>query len=139
MERQLDSFAAACASLQAWSSQCTWIPQFDSAGSYMCTPYEEAGLLNWFRGILSDGGGLNNVKMTAQWCSNVLRMVTPHMWLCRDLLDQVDRSALERAALVSEANGTFKIVLRAGVGIDELEMALLPILPVESVRITPAE
>jgi len=80
MEKQLDGFAAEHLSLQAWSSQCTWIPLFDHAGSYERTAYEEASLLNWFRGIISDGDGLNDEKMTAQWCGNVLRMVTPQMW-----------------------------------------------------------
>ena len=66
-------------------------------------------MLNWFRGIISDGGGLNDKKMTAQWCGNVLRMVTPQLWLCRNLIDQVNRAALERVAQVSETNGVHKI------------------------------
>ena len=136
MEQQLDSFAAERLPLQAWSSQCTWIPVFDSAGSYDRTVYEDASLLNWFRGILSDGGGLNPEKMTAQWCGNVLRMVTPRLWLCRNLMDQVNRAALERVAQVSETNGVYKIALRPGCTLDELELALLPILPVESARIS---
>ena len=52
--------------------------------------------------------------MSAQWCSNVLRMVAPHMWLCRNLIDQVDSEALERVAQVTETNGAYKIELRAG-------------------------
>ena len=85
MEQQLDTFAAQCAPLQAWSSQCTWIPAFDSAEDYERTLYEESSTMNWFRGILNTDSGLNDAKMTARWCSNVLRMVTPHMWLCRNL------------------------------------------------------
>ena len=50
--------------------------------------------------------------------------------------DQVNRTALERVALVSETNGVYKIVLRPGCALDELELALLPILPVESARIS---
>jgi hypothetical protein len=136
MEQQLDRFAAARQPLQAWSSQCTWIPVFDQAESYERTVYEEASVLNWFRGIFSNGVGLNDSKMTAAWCGNVLRMVTPHLWLCRSLMDQVDRAALERVAQVSEANGVCKIALRPGCALDELELALLPILPVESARIS---
>jgi hypothetical protein len=136
MEKQLDGFAADHLPLQAWSSQCTWIPMFDRADSYERTAYEEASLLNWFRGISSDGGGLNDMKMTAQWCGNVLRMVTPHLWLCRNLIDQVNRAALERVAHVSETNGVHRIALRPGCALDELELALLPILPVESARIS---
>ena len=50
--------------------------------------------------------------MTALWCGNVLRMVTPQLWLGRNLIDQVNRAALERVAQVSETNGVHKIVLR---------------------------
>jgi hypothetical protein len=76
------------------------------------------------------------MKMSAQWCGNVLRMVTPHLWLCRNLIDQVNRAALERVAQVSETNGVHRIALRPGCALDELELALLPILPVESARIS---
>jgi hypothetical protein len=136
MEQQLDRFAAERLPLQAWISQCTWIPVFDRADSYERTVYEEVSLLNWFRGILGNDNGLNGLKMTAPWCANVLRMVTPHLWLCRNLLDQVDTAALERVALVSETGGVYKVALRAGCALDELELALLPILPVESARIS---
>jgi hypothetical protein len=73
--------------------------------------------------------------MSLQWCSHVLRMITPHMWICRALLEQVDRAALEAVAQVDEVNDAFKIVLREGKGLDDLELALLPVLPVESVRV----
>ena len=135
MERQLDRFAAAQLPLQGWTSQNTWIPAFDQADAYAQTVYEESSVLNWFRGII-DGHGLYPVKMTAQWCGNVLRMVAPQMWLCRNLIDQVNRAALERVAQVGETNGVYKIALRPGCALDELELALLPILPVESARIT---
>ncbi len=135
MEEQLNSFAAECSLLQGWNGQCTWIPEFDRAGSYERTVYEDASVLNWFRGIFVNDQGLNQVKMTAQWCSNVLRMVTPQLWLCRNLIDQVDRAALERVAQIRETNGVYRIALRPGHALDELELALLPILPVESARI----
>jgi hypothetical protein len=48
----------------------------------------------------------------------------------------MNRAALERVALVSESNGVFKIALRPGRALDELELALLPILPIESARIS---
>jgi hypothetical protein len=73
--------------------------------------------------------------MSLQWCKNVLRMITPHMWVCRALIDQLDRAALDRVAHVTETNDAFKIALREGQGLDDLELALLPILPVESVRV----
>jgi len=136
MEKQLDGFATEQLPLQAWSSQCTWIPIFDHAGSYERTAYEDASVLNWFRGIIGDDNGLNDKQMTALWCGNVLRMVTPQLWLGRNLIDQVNRAALERVAQVSETNGVHKIVLRPGCALDELELALLPILPVESARIS---
>ncbi len=135
MERQIDAFAAEHAPLQAWHGQSTWIPLFDQADEYQRTTYEESSVLNWFRGIAGIEGGLNDEKMSAQWCSNVLRMVTPRMWLCRNLIEQVDKTALDLVALVTEANGTYQISLRQGRALDELEIALLPILPVESSRI----
>ena len=78
---------------------------------------------------------MNASKMSVEWCSNVVRMVTPHMWLCRTLLQQVDRASLETVAEVTETNDAFKIALREGQGLDDLELALLPVLPVESVRL----
>ena len=74
--------------------------------------------------------------MTDVWCRNVLRMVTPRLWLCRVLFEQVSKVELDRVALVSEINGRFKVALRPGFALDELELALLPILPVESARIS---
>jgi hypothetical protein len=135
MKDRLDDLVARRAVLQAWHSQCTWQPLFDHADDYHRTVYEENSVLNWFRGILHTDGGLNPSKMSLEWCRNVLRMVTPHLWICRALMNQVDRAALERVAHVSETNDAFKIALREGQGLDDLELALLPILPVESVRV----
>jgi hypothetical protein len=67
--------------------------------------------LTEFRGILQTDSGLNASKMSLQWCSNVLRMVTPHMWVCRPLLQQVDRAALEAVAQVTETNDPFPDLL----------------------------
>ena len=135
MKDRLDDFAAQHSVLQAWHGQCTWHPLFDHADDYHRTVYEEHSVLNWFRGILQTDSGLNASKMSFEWCSNVLRMVTPHMWLCRALIQQVDRAALEAVAQVTETNDAFRITLREGQGLDDLEIALLPVLPVESVRV----
>lgn len=135
MKTQLDGFAARHPVLQAWHSQSTWRPLFDHADDYHRTAYEEHSVLNWFRGILQTDGGLNALKMSLEWCSNVLRMVTPHMWMCGTLIDQVNRQALESVAEVSATNGAFKVVLKDGKGLDDLELALLAILPVEHVRV----
>jgi hypothetical protein len=137
MKDRLDEFAARHPVLQAWHSQYTRQPLFDHADDYHRTVYEDHSVLNWFRGILQTDGGLNASKMSLQWCRNVLRMVTPHMWICRALLDQLDRPTLEAAAQVTETNDVFKLVLREDQGLDDLELALLPVLPVESVRVTP--
>lgn len=123
--------------LQAWHGQYTWRPLFDHADDYHRTAYEEHSVLNWFRGILQNDGGLNASKMSLEWCRNVLRMITPHMWMCRALLEQVDKTALEAVAAIGEANDAFRIVLKEGLRLDDLELALLPILPVESARLRP--
>ena len=135
MKDRLDDFAARHSLLQAWHGQSAWQPLFDHADDYHRTVYEEHSVLNWFRGILQTDGGLNASKMSEQWCRNVLRMVTPHMWICGTLLQQVDRAALEAVAMVTETNDAFRIALREGRGLDDLELALLPVLPVESVRV----
>jgi hypothetical protein len=57
------------------------------------------------------------------------------MWLCGTLLHQVDRAALEAVAQVTGTNEAFKIALREGQRLDDLELALLPVLPVESARV----
>ena len=64
--------------------------------------------------------------------------VTPHMWLGRSLIEQVDRTALDAVAHVTETNDAFRIVLREGQGLDDLELALLSVLPVESARLRTA-
>jgi hypothetical protein len=135
MQDRVDGFAARHRVLQAWHSQCTWRPLFDHADDYHRTVYEDSSVLNWFRGILQTDGGLNNSKMSVEWCRNVLRMVTPHLWICRAPIEQVDRAALESVAIVTETNDAFRIALREGRALDDLELALLPILPVESVRL----
>ena len=135
MKDRIDDFAAQHPVLQAWHSQCTWPPMFDHAYDYHRTVYEEHSVLNWFRGILQTDGGLDASKMSLQWCRNVLRMVTPHMWICRALLQQVDRTALEAVAQVTETNDALKIALTEGQRMDDLELALLPVLPVESARV----
>ena len=136
MKDRIDDFAAHNPVLQAWHGQSTWWPLFDHADDYHRSVYEETSVLNWFRGILQNDGGLNGPKMSLQWCRNVLRMVTPHMWVCRALLEQVDNAALDSVARVTEVNDAFKIELNEGRGLDDLELALLPILPVESVRLS---
>ena len=135
LKERIDEFASHYPVLQAWHSQNTWRPLFDHADDYHRTVYEEHSVLNWFRGILPADSGLNASKMSEQWCRNVLRMVTPHMWACRALVQQVDKEALEAVAQVTETNDAFKIALREGQGMDDLELALLPVLPVESVSL----
>jgi hypothetical protein len=135
MKDRIDEFAAHQAVLQAWHSQYTWRPLFDHADDYHRTVYEDHSVLNWFRGILQTDGGLDASKMSLQWCRNVLRIITPHMWICRALIEQVNRPALDGVAQVTESNDAFKVALRDGQGLDDLELALLPILPVESVRV----
>jgi hypothetical protein len=137
MIARLDAFAPAHAPLQAWHGQATWIPKFDRADDYEDTIYESMSVLNFFRGILFGlQDSLKQRRMTAPWCANVLRMVAPHMWLCRSLIDQVDRAKLERAAIVTEVGESCKIEKRPDCGMDDLELALLNILPIESARMT---
>jgi hypothetical protein len=88
MQDRLDKFATQHPVLQAWHSQSTWRLLFDHADDYERTAYEDNSVLNWFRGILQTDGGLDASKMTLEWCSNVLRMVTPHMWIDRALIQQ---------------------------------------------------
>jgi len=137
MTARLDALAAAAAPLQAWHGQATWIPVFDRAESFESTVYEEMSALNFFRGIHhSLAFGLKDRRLTSQWCRNILRMVAPHLWLCPDLMAPLDRTALERVAIVSESGGSTRLEKRPDCAIDDLELALLPILPIESTRLT---
>ncbi|MBS2005261.1 MAG: hypothetical protein JST44_27355 [Cyanobacteria bacterium SZAS LIN-5] len=114
----------------------TWIPLFDCGDQWSTTLYESYSVLNWFRGICGDDGGLHRFKMLDGWCSNVLRMVSPHMWISLSLFEQIDRELLEKVAdLHTTSGGLTRILLRPGCDIQALELALLPILPVESVRL----
>jgi hypothetical protein len=136
MRQQLDALAAAHAPLQAWHGTSTWIPKFDQASSFEDTVYEDQTLLNFFRGVLHARPlGLKDRRMTAAWCSQVLRMVTPHMWLCANLAAQLDQATLRRAAIVSDINGSHRIEKRPECAMDDFELTLLPVLPIESARI----
>jgi hypothetical protein len=137
MTARLDALAAAAAPLQAWHGQAAWIPVFDRAESYESTVYEEMSALNFFRGIHHGlAFGLKDRRLTTQWCRNILRMVAPHLWLCPDLMAPLDRTALERVAMVSEIGGSTKLEKRPDCAMDDFELALLPILPIESTRLT---
>ena len=92
MQTRLDRTAADPSLLQAWSQEATWIPAFDRADGFESTVYEDASVLNFFRGVLIGHKiGLKDRLMTAQWCANVLRTVAPTMWLCSGLAEQLDR------------------------------------------------
>lgn len=137
MTTRLDALAAEAAPLQAWHAQATWIPVFDRAEDYESTVYEDMSALNTFRGIHHGlAFGLKDRRLTAQWCRNILRMVAPHLWLCPDLMAPLDRTALERVAMVSESGGSTKLEKRPDCAMDDFELALLPILPIESTRLT---
>jgi hypothetical protein len=119
----------------AWRSHLD--PGLDLADSWEGTCYEATSVLNFFRGILLEQHcALTERRMTAQWCANVLRMVTPHMWLCDALVRQLDLAALRKVAVVADMNGSCKIEKLAGCAMEDFELALLPILPIESARIT---
>ena len=137
MKARLDALVATCPPLQAWHGAATWIPVFDLADGWEETCYEAMSVLNFFRGILLEQHcALTERRMTAEWCANVLRMVTPHMWLCDTLVRQLDLAALQKVATVADINGSCKIEKSVGYAMEDFELALLPILPIESVRIT---
>ena len=107
------------------------------AEDYEDTVYEDMSVLNFFRGILHEyQHGLKDRRMSAAWCGNVLRMVAPHLWLCRGLVEQLDKAALERVATTTEQSGSIKVVKRLDCAMEDFELALLPILPIESARLT---
>jgi hypothetical protein len=136
MMQDLDALAAAHRPLQAWHGEAAWLPVFDTAGDYEDTVYEDYSVLNFFRGILhNEQLSLKALRLSAGWCGNVLRMVTPHLWLGPDLAAQIDCDTLSRVAHVSEVNGCLNILKRAEARMEDLEIALLPILPIESARI----
>ena len=80
--------------------------------------------LNFFRGIHHGlAFGLNDRRLTTQWCRNILRMVAPHLWLCPDLMAPLDRTALVRVAMVSEIGGSTKLEKRPDCAMDDFELA----------------
>ena len=48
----------------------------------------------------------------------------------------LDPTAVERVAIVSESGGGTRLEKRPDCAIDDFELALLPILPIESTRLT---
>lgn len=135
LSRRLDSLAANQSLIQAWQASCTWKPLFDLADGYKRTVYEDSSILNWFRGILGSDGGLDDIKMSQPWCKNVLRMVSPHLWICRNLLKQCQQSELAKIAKLEQLGDACNIKLNPDSNLADLELALLPILPVETVRL----
>jgi hypothetical protein len=137
MAARLDAFAVGSEALQAWHGAAAWIPRFDLANDYEGTIYEDISALNFFRGVLIDHGvGLKDRRMTQAWCANVLRMVAPRLWLCRGLFEQLDHAALDRVAEVTGTGETIRIEKREVRAMEAFELALLPILPIESRRVT---
>ena len=136
MKQTLDELAAAHHPLQAWHSEAAWLPVFDRADGYEDTVYEDYSVLNFFRGILhGEQLSLKALRLSAGWCANVLRMVTPHLWLGSSLAAQVDREGMGRIATVTDCNGSVKIEKDPDASMEDLELALLSVLPIESVRI----
>jgi hypothetical protein len=136
MKQQLNAFAETAAPLQAWHGAATWIPVFDTAGDYENTVYEDQSVLNFFRGILHGSGfGLHDHRLAAAWCANVLRMVTPDLWLGPSLSGQLDLAALAKAATVTQVGEVLHVEKRNDCALEDFELALLPVLPVETARI----
>jgi hypothetical protein len=137
MTARLDSFAVGNHALQAWHCATAWIPRFDLASDYEATDYEDMSALSFFRGVLIDESfGLTDQRMTEAWCANVLRFVAPRMWLGSGLFGQLDRAAVECVARVFSLGETFRLEKRSDCSMEEFELALLPILPLESRRVT---
>jgi hypothetical protein len=137
MVARLDAFACENEALQAWHGATAWIPRFDRSSDYEGTVYEDISALNFFRGVvLEQGYGLKDRRMTRVWCANVLRMVAPRLWLCAALFDQLDAAALDRVANVGRVHDTVRIQKREVSAMDDFELSLLPILPIETRRMT---
>ena len=93
--------------------------------------------LSFFRGVLIDESfSLTDQRMTETWCANVLRFVAPRIWLGSSLFDQLDRAAVEGVARVFSLGETFRLEKRSDCSMEEFELALLPIFPLESRRVT---
>jgi hypothetical protein len=136
MKQNLDELAVAHCPLQAWHGEAAWLPVFDRADGYEDTVYEDYSVLNFFRGVLhGEQLSLRALRLSAGWCGNVLRMVTPHLWLGPSLAAQIDRERLDRVAVVTDVNASIKIEKNPDASMDDLELALLPVLPIETVRI----
>jgi hypothetical protein len=139
MKQDLDTLAATRTPLQAWHGDAAWIPVFDRASDYEDTIYEEYSVLNFFRGILhAEPLGLKAQRLSAGWCANVLRMVTSHLWLGPTLTAQIDRASLSHVAAITDINGAAKIEKNPESSMEDFELALLPILPIESARVAAA-
>jgi hypothetical protein len=136
MAKALDDLAAARHPLQAWFGEAAWLPVFDRADDYEDTVYEDYSVLNVFRGVLhGEQLSLKQLRLSAGWCANVLRMVSPHLWLGANLAAQIDRDQIGRVADLLEAGGSVRISKRADASMEDLEAALLPVLPIETARI----
>jgi hypothetical protein len=136
MRAQLDRLAATQMPLQAWHAAATWIPRFDTAENYENTIYEEFSILNFFRGIrYNQHFGLHDQRLSAFWGANILRMVSPLLWLGPSLAAQLDHAALGRVATLTPLEGGLRVEKRASAGMEDLELALLPVLPIETPRV----
>lgn len=95
-----------------------WVLNHDECDGYMGT---------------SIGGMEDSLDELAARCPVLQAWHGQHTWM--PLLDQVDPAALGIVASVTVVNGAVRIVLNEGQRPDDLELALLPILPVETARV----
>lgn len=137
MRAQLDRLATAQMPLQAWHVAATWIPRFDSAQNYEATIYEQYSILNVFRGILYNKHlTLYSERLSAFWAANILRMVAPLMWLGPILAAQLDHATLAQVATLTPHAGGLRVEKRPATSMEDFELALLPVLPIETTRLS---
>jgi hypothetical protein len=116
-------FMRDAAALQGWVADCAWIPEFDTYEDFRQTPYESLSPVDWFR------SGHQGLLTTQTWLRRRLRFISPRIWLGEALASRVDHAALADVAEVAPVRKGCEVVLKRGLEMQALELALLPILP----------
>ncbi len=116
--------------LQGWCGPMAWVPAFDVAQAYRRTPYEESSFIaSW------GSRHLSALLMSAEWCGRKVRMVAPTLWLGPALAGRVSERSLAEVADLRRLGPVLRLDRKAGVPMEALERALLPLLPVERGRL----
>ena len=114
---------------QAWSTTVSEVEPFDLYEEYHESLYEQCCLRSFFYEMK------NGTLMYKDWLRHHIRFVAPLMWLPEALLSTCRDEYIEDCTIVNDCGSLKMLTLKEGRSLNDLERALLPLLPLEMKRI----